>query len=140
MARSVKHDHDQIFDVAFQPLRDIFQVVGYGRVEFHGILARGADDYFFHVAVGSVEQASAFGGGEHGDGSGGSSGAEVGAFERIDGDVDFGNLGAIGKFGADFFADVEHGRLVSLALADDDGAAHGNGLHGLPHGLGRDLV
>ena len=46
----------------------------------------------------------------------------------------------IGEHGADLLADVEHGRLVALAFADDDGAAHGNCLHGFAHGLGRDLV
>ena len=37
-------------------------------------------------------------------------------------------------------ADVEHGCLVSLALADDDGAAHLDLVKGVPHGLGRGTV
>ena len=46
------------------------------------------------------------------------SGAKVGAFERIDCDIDFGHFAAVGEFGANFFADVKHGRFVALALAD----------------------
>src|SRR6202034_1074525 len=70
----------------------------------------------------------------------GASGAKIGAFERINGDIDLGHLAAVGKFGADFLADVEHGRFVALTLADDDGAAHGDGVHSLAHGLGGNLV
>ena len=47
---------------------------------------------------------------------------------------------AVRKLRADFFADVEHGSFVALAFADHDGAAHGNGVHGLAHGLGGNLV
>ena len=87
-----------------------------------------------------MQQAAFFRGGQHGDRTRRTRGAQVGAFQWIDGDVDFGNLAAIGKFGADFFADVEHGRFVALAFADDDVAAHGNRVHGLAHGFGGDLV
>ena len=96
------------------------------RVEIDRAFAGRADDDLFHVAVGRVQQAAAFGGGQHRDGAGRAGGAQVGAFQGIDGDIDFGNFGAVGKLGADFFADVEHGRFVALAFADDDGAAHGN--------------
>src|SRR5579864_7792913 len=87
-----------------------------------------------------MQQAAALGGGKHGNGSGRASGAEIRAFEGIDGDVDFRNLGAVGKFGAYFFTDVKHGRLIALAFSDDDGAAHGDAVHGSAHGLGGDLV
>ena len=42
--------------------------------------------------------------------------------------------------GADFFADVEHGRFVALAFADDDLAAHRHGVHDLAHGFDGDVV
>ena len=87
-----------------------------------------------------MQQTPTFGGGQHGDGSGRTGGAQVRAFERIDGDVDFWNVPAVGKLGADFFADIEHGRFVAFALADDDGGAHGNRVHGPPHGLSGNLV
>ncbi len=45
-----------------------------------------------------------------------------------------------GKCGADLLADVEHGRFVALAFADDDGAVHRHRVHVFAHGFGRDLV
>ena len=117
-----------------------FRLSATGASRSTACLAGRADDDFLHVAVGRVEQAALFGGGQHGDGAGRAGGAQVGAFEGIDGDVDFGDLAAVGKFGADFLADVEHGRFIALAFADDDGAAHGDGVHGLAHGFGGDLV
>ena len=40
----------------------------------------------------------------------------------------------------DLLADVEHRRLVALALADDDGAVDRHGVHHLAHRLDGDLV
>src|SRR5581483_3652517 len=57
-----------------------------------------------------------------------------------DGDIDFGNVAAVGKLRSDFLSDVEHGRLVALALTDDNRSPHRNGLHALAHGFGGDLV
>src|SRR5262249_16905855 len=110
------------------------------RVEIDSVLAGRADDDLFHVAVGSIQQAALLGGGEYGDGAGSAGRAEVGAFQGIDCDIDFRNLAAIGKFCADFLADVEHGGFVALAFADDDVAAHGHRVHGLTHGFGGNLV
>ena len=41
---------------------------------------------------------------------------------------------------ADLLADIKHRRVVALALADHDGAVHGNRIHRLAHGLGRNLI
>jgi hypothetical protein len=60
--------------------------------------------------------------------------------EGIDSNVDFGDLAAVGKFGADFLPDIEHWRFVALTLADHDVAAHRDRVHGLAHGFGGDLV
>ena len=38
------------------------------------------------------------------------------------------------------FADVEHRRLVALALADHDGAVDGDGIETPAHGLDRRLI
>ncbi len=100
----------------------------------------GTDHDFVHVAVRRIEQAAALRSRQHGDRTGGSGCAKIRAFQRIDGNVDFGHLHAIGKFRADLLSDVEHGRFISLAFADHDGAAHRNRVHGLAHGLGRYLV
>ena len=71
---------------------------------------------------------------------GSAGGAQVRAFQRIDRDIDFRNFRAVRELGADFLADVKHGRLVAFTLADHDGAAHRNAVHRLAHGLGGDLV
>ena len=41
---------------------------------------------------------------------------------------------------ADLLADIKHRRLVAFALADDDPAAHRDGIHHLAHRLDRDVV
>ena len=124
--RPVEHDDDQVLDVAVHAFGNVLQVVDHRRVEIHGAFAGGADHDLFHVAVGRVQQSATFGSGQHRDGAGRAGGAQVRAFQGIDGDVHFRNFGAVGKLGADFFADVEHGRLIAFALANHDGAAHGN--------------
>src|SRR3989442_1163955 len=132
---TVEHNDDQILHVALQPLGNVLQVVRHRRVHLYGTLTRWADDNLFHVAVGRVQQAASFGSRQHRDGAGRARGAQICAFQRIDGDVHFGNIAAVGKLGPNFFADVEHGRFVALALADHDGAAHGHRVHGVTHGF-----
>ena len=87
MAGAVENHDDEIFDVAVQAPGDGLEVVGDGSVELHGALARWADHNFFHVQIGSVEQAALFAGGEHGDGIGRAGGTEIGAFKRVNGNV-----------------------------------------------------
>ncbi len=86
-----------------------------------------------------MQQAAALGGGEHRDGAGGAGGAEVGALQRIDRDVDLQGR-AVALVGADLLADVEHRRLVALALADDDAAGHRQRVELGAHRLHRHLV
>jgi len=54
-----------------------------------------ADDNFLHVAVGSMQQPALFRRRQHRDRARRAGGAEVGAFERIDGDVDVGNVASV---------------------------------------------
>ena len=60
---------------------------------------------------------------------------EARALERVDGDVDLGRAAV-----ADPLAVVEHRRLVLLALADDDGAVHRDGVEEQPHRVDGGLV
>ena len=112
----------------------------HGSVEFDRVFAGRPDDDLFHVAVGSVQQAAFFRGREHGDRSRRTGRAQIRSFQRIDRDVDVRNLLTIGEGAADLLSDVEHGSVVALAFADDDGAVHRDRVHGLAHGLGRDLI
>src|ERR1700686_5314970 len=141
MAWAIEHDHYEVLHVAIQPLRDSFQVGGHGRVEVHDTFPRRSDDNFFHIKIGGVEQSAAFAGGQDYDGVGSSGGAQVSAFERIDGDVHLREEG-FGRVGgqADFLADVQHGSFVALAFADDDGAVHLYGVHGFAHGFHGDFI
>src|SRR3546814_9820624 len=87
-----------------------------------------------HIDVGGVEQAAFFGDREHRERVGPRLGGDRRAFERVDGDVDLGPLA--GRI-ADLFADIEHRRLVALALADDDRAVHIEGVERGAHRLDR---
>ena len=60
---------------------------------------------------------------------------ERGAVDRVDGDV-----GQRRRAVADVLAVEEHGRLVLLALADDDDAVHRHALQDDPHGVDGRLV
>ena len=66
--------------------------------------------------------------------------AEICPFQRIDGDVDLGIDLALRPAAAEGLADVEHGSLVALALADDDRAAHLEPVELLAHRLDRHLI
>ncbi len=88
-----------------------------------------------------MEQSAALRRGEHGQRVGRAGGAEVRPFERIDGDVDLRDTASPHAVRhADLLADVEHRRLVALALADDDRAVDRHRVHLLPHGLDGHLV
>ena len=62
-----------------------------------------------------MQHAAAGGERHHGQGVGHRLGGERGALQRVERDIDAGAFA-----GADLFADVEHGGLVPLALADHD--------------------
>ena len=67
---------------------------------------------------------------KRGDGAGHVLGAQRGAFQRIDGNIDFRTA-----FGADLLADEQHRRFVHLAFADHDGAVDGERRKLAPHGV-----
>jgi hypothetical protein len=95
----------------------------------------GTDGDLLHVHVGRVEQRPAFGHGHRRDCARHVLGAERGAFERINGDVDPGPV-----LVADRFADEQHGRFVALALPDHDRAVDGKLVELAPHGVDRGLI
>ena len=138
MAGAVEDNDDQVFDLASQHLGDNGEVVPHGCFQIDHAFAGWTDHHLFHVAVGGVQQTAALGGSQYCDGAGQSVGTQVGAFERIDGDINLGVVAAV--LFADLLADVEHGGFIALAFADDDGAVHGDGIHHRTHGLGGHLV
>jgi hypothetical protein len=62
-------------------------------------------------------------------------GAERGAFERIDGDIDL-----RAGIDADLLADIQHRRLIAFALADHDGAFDRQLVELAAHRVDRSLV
>src|ERR1700733_362310 len=87
VARAIENDDDEVFEVAVEALGDGAKIVGDRGVKIDRAFARRPDDNFFHVEIGRVEQAAFFAGGENGDGIRRAGGAEIRAFERIDGDI-----------------------------------------------------
>src|SRR5262249_41654506 len=73
----------------------------------------------------------------HRDGVAAPGGADCGAFQRIEGDVD---LGRRAVAAAHLLADVEHGGFVALTFADGHGAADANRVEGLAHGVDGGLI
>ncbi len=61
--------------------------------------------------------------------------AQVGALQRIDGDVDGGIFQAGRRRGAHPLADIQHGSFVALAFADHDVSGDGHIFKGAAHGL-----
>ncbi len=126
--------------------RDGVQILGDRRVEAHRVLRARPHHELLHINIGRVQQTPPFGRRKHGNRVGGSRRAQVRALEGINGDVDLGV--ANGSWAtdvlrmdhADLFADVEHRRLVTLALADDDRAVDRHGIHHTAHRFDGDLV
>ena len=141
MAGSLE-DHDRdVGDPPAEGLGDQVAVLG-GRLADVDLAGHDRPDaQLLEVRVGGVEQAAALGRREDGDRVGLAVGDEVRALERIDGDVDRGRrLAGLDALSADLLADVQHRRLVALALADDDRAGHVDLVHRPAHRLDRGPV
>ena len=137
VARSIEYDDRQIGHLAAERVGDAVQVLCRGGADVDVAAGDRPDAQLLEVRVGRVEQPAAFRRGEDGDRVGEAHRDEVGALERIDGDVD---LGLVGLARADLLADEEHRRLVALALADDDRAAHLDLVERLAHRLDRGAI
>ncbi|MGY2995819.1 hypothetical protein ACVWWD_004626 [Mesorhizobium sp. URHB0026] len=88
-----------------------------------------------HVDVGREQQAALLGDRDHGERVRQVLGADRRAFERIKRDIDRRPFA-----GPDLLADIEHRRLVPLALADHHRALDGEAVELLAHGIDGDLV
>jgi len=90
VAGAIENDDHEIFDVAVETFGDGAKVIGHGRIEIDGAFAGGANNDFLHVQVRSMQQAAFFAGGKNDDGIGRAGGAEIGALERVHGDINHG--------------------------------------------------
>ena len=117
-------------------LRDALEVLGRRRVDVDRVRRLRADGDLVHVQRrAGKEHRPALGDRDDGDRVRHAERGQPGPLERVDGDVDLG-AGAV----ADLLAVEEHRRLVLLALADDDDAAHRDGVEHEPHRVDRRLV
>ena len=127
VARPVEHDDDQVASPgAPRRLAIDLQVLLRRRVEVHGALGRRPDDDLLHVAVGRVQQAALVGGGRARR-SRSARRWRRGSCPRAD-RRRCRPPGSSRRLAADLLADEQHRRLVALALADDDRAAHRAGV------------
>ena len=138
VARPLEDDGREILDVDALLARDRREVLGGAAADVDDARAdvRAHGD-LLHVRVGRVQEAPVLGHGDDGQRPRRAARAEVRALERVDGDVDGGR---VGRAVAHLFADVEHGRLVALAHADDDRAADVQRAERAAHRLRRGLV
>ncbi len=106
------------------------------RIEIDGALRiTRTDGDLLHVAIRRVQQRAGVRHGERGDGARHVLGAQHGAFERIDRDIDLRPL-----LVADLLADEQHRRLVEFALPDHHGAVDRQLVELAPHGVDRGLI
>src|SRR5579862_445313 len=98
VAGTIENDDDEVFLIAIEAARDGADVIDHRGVEIDGALTARPHGDFVHVQIGGVQQAALFAGGQDGDGVGRTGGAEVGALERIDGDI-HGGIVVVGIFG-----------------------------------------
>ena len=114
-----QHDGDVVL-VHVLGLGDRVDVLGHRLADVDDVGGLGAGDELLHVEHGRrVEHRVPRGDGHHRDGVVHALGRQRGAVDRVDRDVALG-AGAV----ADLLAVEEHRRVVLLALADHDGAAH----------------
>ena len=136
MARAIEDERGDLGRRHALRLGEVADVLLGRRVEIdHALGIAGADRDLLHIDVGRMQQRSAFGHGDGGDRAGHVLGAQSGAFERIDRDIHFRPPPV-----AHPLADEKHGRLVELALADDDGAVDRQLVELAPHGVDGGLV
>ena len=135
--RTLEDDDRDVADLASEGLGDPPQVLG--RADPDVDMAGGDRPHaqLLEVRVGSVGQAAGLRRGEDRDRPGLPVGDEVGALQGIDRDVHPRHVVAVAIGPPDAFADVQHRRLVPLALADDDPPGEVDLVHRPAHRLGR---
>ena len=136
MARPVEDQRDQIADLDILGPGQIGEVLARRGVDVDHLLGQAAADRdLVHVGVGRVEEAAGAGHRDAGDRVRAAGRGDRGALERIERDVDLGPAAR-----ADLLADVEHRRLVALALADHHGALDVEHVERLAHRVDRRLI
>src|SRR5688500_6250335 len=84
---ALEDDDGEILHVSAEAVRDDAQVGRDGELHAHFAGGRGTNTQLLHIDVGRMEQSAALGNGKHADRAVAPGSDEVGAFERVDGDV-----------------------------------------------------
>ena len=116
---TVHHDDGQFAGCKTKALAENLDVLGSRLTDVHLALGCRGCSQFLHVEVGSVEKSTAIRSGQDSHGASLAVGAKVGSLAGINGEIHTG-AGATPHF----FADVEHGSFIALALTDNDAALH----------------
>ena len=119
MALAIEHHHGQVLDTAILRPGDPLEVLRHRGGDVDHLRRGRSDDQLLHVVEVGVEHRAALGERDGRDAPGDAASDQARAVDRVDGDVDRRGVAV-----ADLLADVEHRRLVLLALADDDDAVH----------------
>ncbi len=135
MPIAVEHDDRQILHATVLRTCDALEVLGNAGGDVDDLCGRGPDDELLHVVEVAVEHGPALRERHGGDPARDAAGDEAGAVDRVDGDVYLRRVAV-----ADLLTDVEHRRLVLLALADDHDTVHVDESKAAPHGVDGGLV
>ena len=136
VARPVEHDHHHVADVARALLRDRLDDLAERAIQVEHVRERRRGGHLLHVDGGArVEHRAALRQRDHRQRVREAHRGQLGALERIDGDVDLRRRAV-----ADLLAVVEHRRLVLLALADHHDAVHRDVVQREPHRVHGRLV
>ena len=128
--------HGELVDIAGLGLGELGQCDGWGVVQIDQLVRQPvADGDLVHVGVRRCEEAAFLRHREHGKRVGAAGGANGGAFEWVESDIEAGALAC-----AHGLADIEHRRLVPLALADHHRAGDIERVQAAPHGVDGGLI
>ena len=131
MTRAIEDAHREVGDVLALGLGEPSEIGPDGGGDVDDVGALGPDDELLHVEDGAgVVHRTPLRHRQHGDGVRHPLGVEGGAVNRVDGDIDVGS-GSV----THALAVEEHGGVILLALADDDGAVHRHAADELAHGV-----
>ena len=132
-------DH-QIANVAFLGARQFAQIFLRLRIQIHNAFRQARPDReLIHVDIGRMQKAALFRQRHSRNRIRPALGGDGGTLQRVHRDIHFRPAADLGVK-PDFLADIEHRRLIHLALADYHCAGDGDGIEGLAHGFHRGAI
>ena len=136
MAGTIQNAGDEVGNLHALRLGEALEVRSRAFVEVDQAVGKpAADGDLVHVDVGRVEETVLLRHGDDRERVGEPFRSDGGSFQRVERDVDLGPAA-----GAHLLADIEHRRLVALALADHHSAVYGEAVERRSHRIDRDLI